>query len=74
MDPARQREIASMGGRAAHQQGKAHQFTSEEARAAGKRSHELGGAHEWTPAEAADAGRKGGETARVRSGRRTKHE
>jgi hypothetical protein len=28
IDPARQREIASAGGKAAHVQGKAHQFTS----------------------------------------------
>lgn len=34
IDPQRQREIASMGGRAAHKSGNAHQFTSEEARAA----------------------------------------
>lgn len=39
MDPARVREIASMGGRAAHQSGRAHEFTSEEARAAGKKRH-----------------------------------
>ena len=39
MDPARQREIAAQGGRAAHESGNAHQFTSEEARAAGKKSH-----------------------------------
>lgn len=32
----RQREIASEGGRSAHQQGKAHEWTSEEARAAGR--------------------------------------
>ena len=35
MDPERHREIARMGGRAAHAQGKAHEFTSEEARRAG---------------------------------------
>ena len=35
MDPERQREIASMGGRAAHERGLAHEFTSEEARRAG---------------------------------------
>jgi hypothetical protein len=35
MDPAAQRQIASSGGRAAHASGKAHQFTSEEARVAG---------------------------------------
>lgn len=39
MDPARQREIASEGGRAAHQKGTAHEFTSEEARRAGSLSH-----------------------------------
>jgi general stress protein YciG len=37
MDPARQREIASEGGRAAHEKGTAHEFTSEEARAAGRK-------------------------------------
>jgi general stress protein YciG len=35
MDPARLREIAREGGLAAHAEGKAHQFTSEEARRAG---------------------------------------
>ncbi len=44
MDPARQREIASLGGRAAHQSGHAHEFTSEEARAAGKKRHQRAGA------------------------------
>jgi len=39
MDRARQREIAAMGGRAAHASGNAHQFTSEEARAAGAKRH-----------------------------------
>ena len=39
MDPEKQRAIASEGGRAAHASGHAHEFTSEEARAAGKLSH-----------------------------------
>lgn len=39
MDPQRQREIASLGGRAAHQSGHAHEFSSEEARAAGRKRH-----------------------------------
>jgi hypothetical protein len=39
MDPQRQREIASEGGKAAHQKGTAHEFTSEEARRAGSMSH-----------------------------------
>ena len=37
MDPERQREIASEGGRAAHERGTAHEFTSEEAREAGRK-------------------------------------
>ena len=41
MNPAKQREIASLGGRAAHQSGHAHEFTTEEARSAGKRRHQL---------------------------------
>jgi len=39
MDPNKQREIASEGGRAAHESGNAHEFTSEEARKAGQQSH-----------------------------------
>lgn len=39
MDPEQQREIAAEGGRAAHQKGTAHEFTSEEARKAGAMSH-----------------------------------
>jgi hypothetical protein len=39
MDPQRQREIASQGGKAAHAKGTAHEFTSEEARRAGSMSH-----------------------------------
>ena len=34
MDPERQRQIASEGGKAAHEKGTAHEFTSEEAREA----------------------------------------
>ena len=37
MDPQRQREIASEGGRASHEKGTAHEFTSEEAREAGRK-------------------------------------
>lgn len=43
MDPKRVREIAGMGGRAAHRKGTAHQWTPEEARAAGRK----GGAHSY---------------------------
>jgi hypothetical protein len=37
MSAALQREIASKGGRAAHEQGTAHEFTPEEARQAGRK-------------------------------------
>ena len=38
MDRAKQREIASKGGKAAHQKGTAHEWTSEEAREAGRKA------------------------------------
>src|SRR5687767_11454126 len=40
MDAAKQREIASKGGRAAHAKGTAHEFTSDEARVAGRKGGE----------------------------------
>jgi general stress protein YciG len=65
MDPDKQRDIASKGGKAAHAMGTAHEFTSAEAAAAGRKggraAHEKGTAHEFTSEEAAEAGRKGGQ-------------
>lgn len=43
MSPERQREIASQGGRAAHQQGVAHEWNKDEARAAGKKGGQASG-------------------------------
>jgi hypothetical protein len=43
MDPQKQREIASEGGRAAHASGNAHEFDSQEAREAGRMSHKNDG-------------------------------
>lgn len=40
MSPEKKKEIAGMGGRAAHASGRAHQFTTDEARAAGKKRHQ----------------------------------
>ncbi len=37
MDPEKQREIASKGGKAAHEKGTAHEFDSNEAREAGRK-------------------------------------
>jgi general stress protein YciG len=41
MDMGKQREIASKGGRAAHAQGRAHEFTPDEARVAGRKGGEV---------------------------------
>ena len=43
MTPERQREIVSQGGRAAHQQGVAHEWNKDEARAAGKKGGQVSG-------------------------------
>jgi general stress protein YciG len=40
MSPDRQREIASKGGRAAHEKGTAHEWTADEARQAGRKGGE----------------------------------
>ena len=40
MSAEKQRMIASLGGRAAHRAGKAHEFTPEEARVAGRKGGE----------------------------------
>ena len=43
MDPQKQREIASKGGKAAHLAGTAHEFTPEEAREAGRKGGQASG-------------------------------
>jgi general stress protein YciG len=43
MSPDRQREIASQGGRAAHEQGVAHEWNKDEARTAGKKGGQASG-------------------------------
>lgn len=58
MTPERQREIASMGGRKAHETGKAHTFTSEEAQRAGSKG---GAAVARDREHMARIGRKGGQ-------------
>ena len=58
MDPERQREIASKGGRAAHAKGTAHEWTAEEARRAGRKGGETVSRNR---AHMAAIGREGGE-------------
>jgi uncharacterized protein len=41
MSPDKQREIASKGGRAAHAKGTAHEWNSDEARAAGRKGGQI---------------------------------
>ena len=41
MDPSRQRDIASKGGRAAHAKGTAHEWSADEARNAGRKGGEV---------------------------------
>jgi general stress protein YciG len=46
MDPEKQREIASKGGKAAHQSGNANEFDSESAREAGRKGGQARGGNE----------------------------
>lgn len=59
MDANKQREIASKGGKAAHEKGTAHEFTPEEAREAGRKGGE---AVSQNREHMAAIGRKGGES------------
>jgi uncharacterized protein len=58
MPEEKQREIASEGGKAAHEKGTAHEFTPEEAREAGKKGGEVVSKDRE---HMADIGKKGGE-------------
>lgn len=59
MDEDKQREIAARGGRAAHESGNAHEFSSEEAREAGRKGGE---AVSQDRQHMADIGREGGQS------------
>ena len=41
MSPEQQRDIASRGGRASHESGRGHRFSTEEARAAGRKGGQI---------------------------------
>jgi uncharacterized protein len=71
MDRSKQREIASKGGKAAHQKGTAHEWTSEEARDAGRkgglashkrRREQMSGNGTSDMSESSNAGSSGGNT------------
>jgi hypothetical protein len=59
MDPQQQREIAAEGGRAAHEKGTAHEFTSEEARRAGAMSHKNDPGSQQSTSSGSRGGSKG---------------
>jgi general stress protein YciG len=65
MSSEKQREIARKGGRAAHERGTAHEFTTDEARAAGRKGGERVSANR---SHMAEIGRLGG---RSSAGRRS---
>jgi uncharacterized protein len=70
MDPEKQREIASMGGRAAHEKGTAHEFSADEARRAGRRG---GRAVSRDREYMAEIGRRGGLRSQGGRGSTTTH-
>lgn len=65
MDPERQRKIAREGGVAAHQKGRAHEFSSDEAREAGRKG---GQAVSRDREHMSRIGSKGGRASRGRRG------
>ena len=68
MDEARRREVARMGGRAAHQKGTAHEFSPEEAREAGRKG---GRAVSQNREHMSAIGREGGESRAASQARRS---
>ena len=70
MSPEKQREIASKGGRAAHEKGTAHEWSQDEARAAGRKGGQIsrggrGRLTTSTPAELISAPASGMEPGRA---------
>ena len=62
MSPEKQREIASKGGRAAHQKGTAHEWTSEEARSAGRKGGQISRGGRGRLVDNANAGQGGADS------------
>ena len=65
MSPEKQREIASKGGRAAHEKGTAHEWTPDEARSAGRKGGQIsrGGRGRLIPTAAGDVNNLSGSSA-----------
>ena len=58
MSPEKQREIASKGGRAAHEKGTAHEWTADEARKAGRKGGQVSRGGRGRLVDCADATRR----------------
>jgi general stress protein YciG len=72
MSPEKQREIASKGGRAAHEKGTAHEWTPDEARNAGRKGGQIsrGGRGRLMPTTAGDVNNVAGAPASGAESRR----
>ena len=70
MDRERQKQIASEGGRAAHQQGVAHEWSSEEAREAGRKGGQIVSQNREHMSE---IGRRGGQRSGSRRSQRNEN-
>lgn len=68
MSPEKQKQIASEGGRAAHRQGVAHEWNSDEARRAGRKGGQIVSQNREHMSE---IGRRGGQSS---GGRRSRNE
>ena len=70
MSPEKQREIASKGGRAAHEKGTAHEWSSDEARTAGRKGGQVsrGGRGRLASTLSGDLGQSGGDSQPTRLG------
>ncbi len=71
MDPEKQREIARKGGKAAHEKGTAHEFSSAEAREAGRKGGEAshgGGRGASSHSSSSSSARGGSSTQHAKAG------
>ena len=71
MDPEKQKRIASEGGRAAHQQGVAHEWSKDEARVAGRKGGQI---VSQDREHMSNIGRKGGQSSGQRRGQQGERE
>ena len=68
MDETKQREIASKGGKAAHEKGTAHEFDSKEASKAGKKGGESQGKGSGSGSHSSSSSRGGSSAQHAKAG------